>query len=116
MKHLGVLGLAVLLASSGAASAGDGEVRLAWQMGTTERGYTENFGERSLADPSQDSEPGSPFGSGTQSDPYGPGSRGSVYEDRLRRPPNLGGSQGGPYNRPWTGRGCNAMGSGRTCF
>lgn len=116
MKHLGVLGLAVFLASSGVASGGDGEVQLAWQMGTAERGYTEDFGERSLTDPQQDSDRGSPFGSGTQSDPYGPGSRGSVYEDPLRRPPNLGGSYGGPYNRPWTGRGCNSMGGGRTCF
>lgn len=116
MKRLSVFGLTVLLALPGAALAGDGEAQLAWQMGTTERGYTENFDERSLAEPNQGLERGSPFGPGVQSEPYGPGSTMPGDDDSLRRQPNLGGSDGGPYYRPWTGRGCRATGGGRTCF
>lgn len=112
MTRLGGLGLAVLLASAGPASAGDGEMRLAWQMGTTERGYTENFGEN----PGQGADTDQRFGSRIQSDPFSQDSRGSYHDDPLRRPPNLGGDQGGPYFRPGTGRDCTGQGSGRTCF
>lgn len=117
MMRFGMLGLAVLLTSAGAARAGDGEMQLAWQMNTIERGYAEDFGEGSPQGAERDPR----FGSGVQSNPYDrldPYSRGQgpYYDDPLRRPPNLGGKQGGPYFRPGTGRNCTGQGAGRTCF